>query len=67
MGKNSCCYNCPDHTGTCRATCPFAKAEQLQHEYDRRERLIAYLGYYDSGLDRQALREIQANRTGGRG
>ncbi len=65
--KNSCCFNCADRTSTCHKTCRQYQAETAMREYDRRERLIAYLGYYDSGLERSALREIQSNRTGGRG
>ena len=66
MSKNSVCYNGPMHTGTCRATCEAAKAEELAREYDRRQKLLTYLGRYDNGLDRQALRRIQADRSGGR-
>jgi hypothetical protein len=66
MNRDSCCYKCSDHTGTCRATCPFARAEAKQRAADRRRQLIERLGKYDNGLKRTALRQIQFDRTGGR-
>lgn len=46
--KNSVCYHCIDHTGTCRATCPHGQAEQLRNEADRQQRVLEAMAEYDS-------------------
>lgn len=46
--KNSVCYKCADHTGTCRKTCPHGVAEQLRNEADRRQRVLQAMAEYDS-------------------
>lgn len=65
--KNSVCYGCPRHTGTCRKTCKSGQAEARNNAADRRDKLIEKLGaYHNDRMRRNALRRVQADRSGGR-
>jgi len=46
--KNSVCYHCPRHTGTCRKTCESGRAEAKRNEADRQQRLLQAMAEYDS-------------------
>jgi hypothetical protein len=62
----SICYDCTNRTSTCHAHCKYYAAEVQARDYDNRQRLLTYLGEYDNGLARPALRRGQFDRTGGR-
>lgn len=66
MNKDSCCYNCESRSGDCHTTCKAYKAERKMHDYDIRQRLIGGDTYSNRRIQRNSLRQIQFDRSGGR-
>jgi hypothetical protein len=61
------CHKCESRSGDCHTRCKYYLAECEERNYDRRQRLIqgdTYAG--NPRLQRNSLRQIQSDRSGGR-
>ena len=65
--SKSICYNCDNRSSTCHTSCKYYAAEQQARTYDNAQRLVASLGVYrNETIQRNALRQVQFDRSGGR-